>query len=212
MARIVIHIPSKKEWHYIGVNAMNTAQQKGSTAAVAAAKQGIYSAALQPEVPLYTLQDKLRPNNPLAPLGIVTGPSEADNELILKSDDGTIIYLIGVEIDVKQKNKIVATQLVNRTGTVKERIQREDYEVKVYGNLIGKQGKFPHEDLKLLVKILKSASSISCSAAYLDIFDINKLALKDAKFDQKGLKYFNTIPIELSFESDEDYDFLVDNT
>ena len=29
---------------------------------------------------------------------------------------------------------------------------------------------------------------------------------------QKGLKYFNTIPIELSFESDEDYDFLVDNT
>lgn len=211
MARIVIHIPSKKEWHYIGVNAVNTAQQIGSTAAVAAAKQGIYGAALQPEVPLYTLQDKLRPNNPLAPLGIVTGPSEADNELILKSDDGTTIYLIGVEIDVTQKNKVVSTQLINRAGSVKERIQREDYEVKVHGNLIGGRDKFPHEDLKTLLTILNSTSSISCSAAYLDIFGITKLAFKKADLNQKELKHFNVLPIELTFESDEDYDFLVEN-
>ena len=211
MARIVIHIPSKKEWHYIGVNAMNTAQQIGSTAAVAAAKQDIYGVALQPEVQQYTLQDKLRPNNFLAPAGIVTGPSETDNELILKSDDGTTIYLIGVEIDVKQKNKVVSTQLINRAGTVKERIQREDYEVKVYGNLIGGRDKFPHEDLKTLVTILNSTSSISCSSAYLDIFGINKLVMTEAKFDQKGLKYFNTLPLELTFDSDEDYNFLVED-
>lgn len=211
MARIVIHIPSKKEWHYIGVNAVNAAQQIGSTAAVAAAKQGIYSAALQPEVPLYTLQDKLRPNSSLTPAGIVTGPSEADNELILKSDDGTTIYLIGVEIDVMQKNKVVQTQLINRAGKVKERIQREDYVVKVHGNLIGERDKFPHEDLKTLVTILNSTSSISCSSAYLDIFGISKLVMTEAKFDQKGLKYFNTLPLELTFDSDEDYSFLVED-
>ena len=210
MSRIVIHIPSKKEWHYIGVNAMNAAQQKGGTAAIAAAKQDIYGVALQPEVQIYSLQDKLRPNNPLAPLGIVTGPSVADNELILKSDDGTTIYLIGVEIDVTQKNKVATTQLINRAGTVKERIQREDYEVKVHGNLIGGRDKFPHEDLKTLVTILNSTSNISCSSAYLDIFGISKLVMKDAKFDQKGLKYFNTLPLELTFDSDEDYSFLVE--
>lgn len=210
MARIVIHIPSRKEWHYIGAEAANAARQAGGTATVAAAKQGIYGAALQPVIPVYTYEDKLRPQNTVSPVGIVTGPSEADNELILKSDDGTIIYLIGVEIDVTQKNKIVATQLVNRIGKVKERIQREDYEVKVYGNLIGEQGKFPHEDLKLLVRILNSTSSISCSSAYLDIFGIYKLVLTQAKFDQKGLKYFNTLPIELTFDSDEDYNFLVE--
>lgn len=211
MSRIVIHIPSKKEWHYIGVNAVNTAQQKGGTAAIAAAKQDIYGVALRPEVQIYSLQDKLRPNNPLAPLGIVTGPSVADNELILKSDDGTTIYLIGVEIDVTQKNKVVSTQLINRAGTVKERIQREDYEVKVHGNLIGGRDKFPHEDLKTLVTILTSTSSISCSSAYLDIFGINKLVLTQAKFDQKGLKYFNTLPLELTFESDEDHTFSVED-
>ena len=211
MSRIVIHIPSKKEWHYIGVNAMNAAQQKGGTAAIAAAKQDIYGVALQPEVQLYTLQDKLRPNSSLAPAGIVTGPSEADNELILKSDDGTTIYLIGVEIDVTQKNKVVSTQLVNKNGTVKERIQREAYEVKVHGNLIGGRDKFPHEDLKTLLTILNSTSSISCSSAYLDIFGINKLVLTQAKFDQKGLKYFNTLPLELTFESDEDHTFSVED-
>ena len=211
MSRIVIHIPGRKEWHYIGAASAAAARQAGSTAGVAAAKQGVYGAALQPVIPVYTYEDKLRPQNTVSPVGIVTGPSEADNELILKSDDGTIIYLIGVEIDVTQKNKIVATQLVNRTGTVKERVQREDYEVKVHGNLIGEQGKFPHEDLKLLVKILNSTSSISCSSAYLDIFGIYKLAMKNAKFDQKDLKYFNTLPIELTFDSDEDYDFLVED-
>ncbi|MCR4736916.1 MAG: hypothetical protein K5846_02000 [Bacteroidales bacterium] len=44
-----------------------------------------------------------------------------------------------------------------------------------------------------------------------DIFGINKLVMKDAKFEQKGLKYFNTLPLELTFESDEDYDFLVED-
>ena len=211
MSRIVIHIPGRKEWHYIGAASAAAARQAGATAGVAAAKQGVYGAAMQPVVPVYTYEDKLRPNNAVAPVSIVTGPSEADNELILKSDDGTVIYLIGVEIDVTQKNKIVATQLVNRTGTVKERIQKEDYEVKVHGNLIGEQGKFPHEDLKLLVKILNSTSSISCSSAYLDIFGINKLVMTEAKFDQKGLKYFNTLPLELTFDSDEDYGFLVED-
>lgn len=210
MARIVIHIPSRKEWLYIGAEAANAARQAGSTAGVSAAKQGIYGAAIQPEVPLYTLQDKLRPNSSLA-TSIVTGPSESDNELILKSDDGTTIYLIGVEIDVKQKNNVVSTQLINRSGKVKERIQREDYEVTVYGNLIGGRDKFPHEDLKTLVTILNSTSNISCSSAYLDIFGINKLVMKDAKFNQKGLKYFNTLPLELTFESDEDYVFLVED-
>lgn len=210
MARIVIHIPSRKEWLYIGAEAANAARQAGSTAGVSAAKQGIYGAAIQPEVPLYTLQDKLRPNSSLA-TSIVIGPSESDNELILKSDDGTTIYLIGVEIDVMQKNKVATTQLINRAGTVKERIQREDFVVKVHGNLIGGRDKFPHEDLKTLVTILNSTSSISCSSAYLDIFGINKLVMTEAKFDQKGLKYFNTLPLELTFDSDEDYTFLVED-
>ena len=211
MSRIVIHIPSKKEWHYIGANAANEARQIGSTAGIAEAKKALYGTAISAEVPVYSHQDKLRTESSSSPLGSITGPSIYDNELILKSDDGTIIYLIGVEIDVTQKNKIVTTQLINRAGSVKERIQREDYEVKVYGNLIGGRDKFPHEDLKTLVEILNSTTSISCSSAYLDIFGINKLVMKNAKFDQNGLKYFNTLPLELTFDSDEDYNFLVED-
>jgi len=35
--------------------------------------------------------------------------------------------------------------------------------------------------------------------------------MTEAKFDQKGLKYFNTLPLELTFDSDEDYVFLVED-
>ena len=210
MARIVIHIPSRKEWHHIGAEAVNAARQEGVTNNSATMRQSAYIESLRPEEQQYTLQDKLRPNNAMSPNGMVTGSSDEDNELILKSDDGTVIYMIGVEIDVKQKNKVSTTQLINRAGTVKERIQREDYEVKVYGTLIGERDKFPHKALKTLVEILNSTSSISCSSAYLDIFGISKLVMKDAKFDQKGLKYFNTLPLELTFDSDEDYSFLVE--
>lgn len=64
--------------------------------------------------------------------------------------------------------------------------------------------------VKLLVSILNSTSSIQCSAAYLNLFDIAKLAFKTANFNQKGLKHFNVLPIELTFDSDENYDFLID--
>jgi len=201
MSRIVIHIPDRKEWRYIGAEKKNAERAAGQTIGIAYAKAGLYNGALSGELQNFEQEDKLRV--------VDSNTSDADNELILRSDDGTTIYLIGVEIDVTQKNKVATTQLINRAGTVKERIQREDYEVKVHGNLIGGRDKFPHEDMKTLVTILNSTSSISCSSAYLDIFGISKLVLTQAKFDQKGLKYFNTLPLELTFNSDEDYSFLV---
>lgn len=201
MTKIRIVVPEKKIPYYMGANAANTAMQMGGTAAMAAAKTAVYKTVMLPKYTLNSDEDKLRLTGRLTP--------EYDNELVLKADDGTVIHLVGCEIDVTQKNNIVETALVGRAGKVKERIQLDDYEVKVHGKLFGPLEAFPHEDLKLLVKILSSANSIACSAVYLDLFGITKLAFKDAKFNQNQLKYFNVLPIELTFSSDEDYDFLV---
>lgn len=209
MSKIVIHIPSKKEWHYIGANEDNQERMVAETKRIYASMDELYGNALRMDIPTFSDEDRLRVAS-LSQSWNTVQECQRDNELFLRTDNGTEMYLIGVEIDVTQKNKIVPTQLINRAGSVKERIQREDYIVKVHGNIIGEQGKFHHEGLKSLVSILNSASSIQCSAAYLNIFDITKLVFKTANFNQKGQKYFNVLPIELSFDSDEDYGFLVD--
>ncbi len=202
MTKIRIVIPEKKIPYYMGANAASTAMQTGGTAAMAAAKTAVYKTVMLPKYTLNSDEDKLRLTGRLTP--------EYDNELVLKANDGTIIHLVGCEIDVTQKNNIVETALVGRAGKVKERIQQEDYTVNVHAKLFGPLEAFPHEDLKLLVKILSSQSSIACSAVYLDLFGITKLVFKTAQFNQKQLKHFNVLPVELTFVSDEDYGFLVE--
>jgi hypothetical protein len=139
-----------------------------------------------------------------------------DNNDIWLSIDGTNyeyadIHIIGARIDVKKQNTIVATPLVNRAGKVKERIQENDYEVTISGNLYTDESdKFPYKLLLQLNTILTSANSIYVASAFLDIFEIAKLAFKEADFNQSTLKFFNVMPFTLKFDSDRDYNFLVD--
>jgi hypothetical protein len=101
---------------------------------------------------------------------------------------------------------------VNRVGKVKERIQADDYIVKISGNLcMNESGKFPYDLMKQLNGILSSAHSIYVANRYLDIFDITQLAFKNASFNQSTLKYFNVMPFTLDFVSDMDYNFLVED-
>jgi hypothetical protein len=101
---------------------------------------------------------------------------------------------------------------VNRVGKVKERIQEDDYKVKIFGNLcMNESGKFPFEMLKQLNGILSGANSIYVASRYLDIFDITQLTFTDADFNQSTLRYFNVMPFTLNFISDMDYNFLVED-
>jgi hypothetical protein len=61
----------------------------------------------------------------------------------------------------------------------------------------------------LLNKILSEAKSIGVASVYTDIFGINKIVMKDSRFDQSMWLNFNEMPFTLNFESDMDYDFLV---
>ena len=44
----------------------------------------------------------------------------------------------------------------------------------------------------------------------LEAFGIDWVVLRQAKFEQQELKYFNTLPFTLTFESDETYNFLLE--
>lgn len=203
MSRIVIHIPGKKEWHYIGTAAANEARIVGATAGVAAAKQGVYKTAMpfSTDLTKSDYYDRLR-----------TPGSQYDNNLILRSSDGqTEVEFIDVRINITHTNNITETKLLNRAGTVKEYIQKSDYSITVDGNLIGDKDKFPYNNLENLIKILNETSNFEVASVLLSAFDIHKVVLKKATFDQKELKYFNALPFAISLSSDEDYGFLIED-
>ncbi len=183
------------------VNAYNTARLVGNTIGVAAAKSGIYSAALATAPVVFDdYTDLLK----------IDGVN-SDNSLILKNANNTQIALIGVKIDVTKANKIVETSLVNREGKVKEFIQADDYTVKITGNLFGDRNKFPLEALQQLLEVLRPNQNMEVASPYLEAFGICKVVLKQAQFNQSNLRHFNVMPFELLMASDTEYKFLVED-
>jgi hypothetical protein len=184
---------------YVGANAEGTVRQKAVTAGAAAIREAMYRQALASAVAIYDgYRDRL----------IADGGS-SENNLVLRTGDGSEIEFIDARIDVTRANDIKPTALINRAGMVKERIQAKDYTVVITGNLMGDRGRFPYDALKLLNDMLNTADSIEAASAYLSIFGIERLALKNAEFLQGNLAYFNVMPFKLAFDSDMDYDFLV---
>ena len=204
MSEIVIRVstPQAKRPVYMGAGATALAAQVGATAGVAAARQAIYKAAMPHATDLSTVDyyDRLR-----------TQGSLHDNNLILRtSDHQTEVEFIDVRMILDHTNSIVETKLLNRPGTVKEYIQKKDYKIEVHGNLIGDGNTFPYDTLEELIKILNETSSFEAASVLLSVFDIHKVVLNTAKFDQKEMKYFNALPFTITLYSDEDYDFLME--
>lgn len=205
MSGIVIRVssPHTKKLTYLGIGAAALAAQIGTTAGVASARRAIWKAVMPPVPDLSSIDyyDRLR-----------TPGSKYNNNLILRTSDGqTEVEFIDVRINITHTNIIAETKLLNRTGTVKEYIQKSDYSITVNGNLIGDDDKFPYDNLEDLIKILNETSNFEVASVLLSAFDIHKVVLKKATFDQNELKYFNVLPFVISLSSDEDYGFLTED-
>ena len=184
---------------YSAANLANSGRMAGVNLGLHEAKKALLQGALLSPIVVYTRQDELK-----------TANSNTINEIFLKTDNGDMITFVDVKVDVKKEMEIKEERLINRKGSVKELIQEKDYTVKISGTLFTEDvNKFPYEELKLLNTILSFTKSISVASSYLDIFDITKLVLKSADFNQSNWKYFNNFPFSLSLTSDDNYDFLV---
>ncbi|MDR1729950.1 MAG: DUF6046 domain-containing protein [Prevotellaceae bacterium] len=190
---INIHIPkhAAKELEY---NALKVAKEVGSTI-----RTKIYDGLISPALDrLDDFTDQLRADGGLN-----------ENNVVLCTNRGVLIEFIDAKIDVTKQHTLVETALVSRGGKVKERIQADDYIVKISGSLMSERDRFPYQDLVLLNQILNEARSINVASVYLYAFGITKLALKTADFKQSELKAFNVMPFTLNFVSDRDYSFKV---
>lgn len=199
----MIHIPGKSERQarFAAANALSAAEQAGRTQGMSWARYGWYQAALGTDPIVFDYYtDRLR-----------TEGSQYDNNLLLRTADmGMVIEIIDARIDVTHANTIKNTAVTGRVGTVKELIQKKDYAISVKGNLVGERNKFPYDALHRLEIILNEEKSFEAKSVLLESFGIDWVVLKEAKFSQQELKYFNTLPFTLEFDSDFTYNFLVE--
>lgn len=142
-------------------------------------------------------------SNVLRPTALATtGPSQIY--------ENVAIELVDVVVDVKKQFEIKSTALVGRNGTVKEYIQQKDYTIKVVGNLYSNYpNTFPYHQLRFLEEWLHNERSVFIANQFINSFGIKKVILSEASFDQSKMIHFNVMPFSLTFSSDEDYDFLV---
>jgi hypothetical protein len=134
-------------------------------------------------------------------------PVYSDVHLKIKEN---VIVLTDILLTCTLKNTIITTPVTKRSGTVKEFISAQDYEVKMDGTVRSTSaGKFPVDDLKKLIKIINSEEKIDVYSEFLSLFNIHYLVLDKYEIKQRQGDP-TVIDLSLTFDSDKDIQLIVE--
>lgn len=135
----------------------------------------------------------------------------------IKTNYGTIVFIAanGEELicdatmQISRQYTIVATPLVGRTGSVKEYVQAEDYQVEItitIGNENQQNPDYPNQELRHLIDFFErnSRESLKVQNEYLQLFSIEMLAIQAQNLSQST--HSNKQQITLSCISDTPYE------
>lgn len=129
------------------------------------------------------------------------------NNLILKNKNNFFIEFVNAKIRVFKQNTIVETALVNRAGTIKEYITAKDYEIDISGDIMTDAANvYPSTEMGVINGFLDIPEEFEVTNAYLSEFGIHKMVFKSGNFNQQGQKFFNVLPFDFQFISDNDSD------
>ncbi|RQO66853.1 hypothetical protein DBR40_21615 [Pedobacter sp. KBW01] len=109
-------------------------------------------------------------------------------QLSLKKQSGEIITLPNEPlVSISLQKTIVETATVGegRTGTVKEYICTEDFDIEIKGVCIGENGAYPTEDVKAVKDLFLVNEALEVHEnLFFELFDIKKIVLKSFKLDE----------------------------
>ena len=110
-----------------------------------------------------------------------------------------------------KNKKIVETEIVGRSGTIKEYISNGEYQISLEVGLQGTDGvvisdEYPEESIRTLRKFLELDKAFEVYSDFLDIWDISKVVVKDFSLTQQTDSNYQTLTIKLV--SDEDYEIV----
>lgn len=128
-------------------------------------------------------------------------------ELTLEREDGSRLVLADAVAAVSRERRIVSTALVGCDGTVKEYINEGDWSVNIVVGVQATDGdqivdEYPTDGLKELRKYLDEKKSLRVHSAFLDVFGITRLVVKNYSATQTTEQNYQAVSI--SAVSDED--------
>lgn len=90
-----------------------------------------------------------------------------------------IAYMPYVVVKISGNKNIVRTQLAERMGSVKEMFNDDDYKIEIKGFLIGKDRKWPEDEIYTLRKLMQTKHAITIENALTNIFLSNNKLRSD---------------------------------
>ncbi len=123
---------------------------------------------------------------------------------LFEKDNADDKYLLPLSImSMTCRKNIVTTPLVNRNGTVKEEISREDWEINVRGVMVGFDNNYPEEQVQLLNDWWEKSAALNIENAKTAIClnESEKVVITSLSLPEvKGFE--NTQPYEMKLISD----------
>lgn len=132
-------------------------------------------------------------------------------DLTLTSEDGKqSIKFVDAVCKILQTNTPVSTSLVGLAGTIKEGVAMGDYTITITAALVANQlgnweqaDFYPQDDVKDLARMLNKAQTLTVESAFLALFGINRLVVKEFTIDQTTQSNWQAVTIKA--DSDQDY-------
>jgi hypothetical protein len=133
------------------------------------------------------------------PVGVSPLGSIVYSNLILEGE----LKINDCLISVSNVKNVVLTPISGRNGTIKEYINRGDYEVRVYGNIVADFGNFfPTAKMREFRRIMELETEIIVSSAFLNHFNITTCVVLDYNVNEKAATR-NSVPFNILMVSDE---------
>lgn len=121
-------------------------------------------------------------------------------ELELQNSQGERLLMNDAVVSLSRSKNIVQTQMVGRSGSVKEYISDGDYELNILVGVVAlKDGAisddYPAEALEELRRFLEEDEALEVRSEFLAVFDINRIVVKSFSVTQSTESNYQAVSI-----------------
>lgn len=127
--------------------------------------------------------------------------------LIFEADEDTPenapLVLDTVLMEVNIPKNVVLTPISGRDGTVKEYINRSDYEITIHGIIVSPYANvFPKEEVTALRNLLDLPKALAVSSSFLQIFSVHSIVVMFARVGER-MGSRNEVPFTINALEDK---------
>lgn len=118
------------------------------------------------------------------------------------------ILLQSVNVQASRAKNIVETSIQGRSGTIKEFISSDDYDITITGVLVGEQYQFPQEAFDALMSVTDAEAVIPIENDFLDSLGVTDIVIEDKRVNRRQ-GFPNVVDFEIKAISESEQDLVI---